>query len=106
VQGLIRCGDHVPDSLLIGDEFDSVALEIRYGRAGLLGDIDSGKYIDEGLLAGEVAVYFTFGDIGKSVRGRRNFAGFIMYDSMLAPSILVTSGRPIDSRYFLSSFTL
>ncbi len=68
MQGLISCGEHSPDGLFLGDEFNGIAVEIGYDRAGLPGDINSREYIDEGLLACELAVYFTLGDINKSIR--------------------------------------
>jgi len=67
VQGLIGCYDHIPEGLFFGDELDGAAVEIGYDCAGLLCYINSREYINEGLPASEVAVYFAFGDINKAI---------------------------------------
>src|SRR4030042_1797884 len=68
VQFLIGCCQYVPDGFFVLDELYLSAVKVGYDCTGLLGDVNSREYIDEGLSASEVTVYFTLGDIHEAVR--------------------------------------
>lgn len=56
MQGLVGGSHHVPYRLFVRHELDGVSVKVSYHGPGLLGDIDAGEDIYEGLFRGKVAV--------------------------------------------------